>query len=244
MMIGTGRGKSMRYAYAAPAAVALAAALAACGGGGAATGATTTSARTASATPASATPASATTAAQVAATQTTGTSTSAKSRAGDIRPPAAFTPPGTKLSVGQTAQVAYHPAEVTGGAKSSKLKVTVQSFEKGSLSDFNGIQLDAAQKAGTPYYVKVHVVNLGPAAVDVDGTAAAIEGVDSTGSNQSSVTFIGSFPRCPDAASTTPIPAGKGYNDCMTFLIPGGIKAISYNGTDAYIDSPVTWAPH
>ena len=232
-MIGTGRGKSMRYACAAPAVVALAAALAACGGG-AATGATTTSARTAAAT----------TAAQAAATEATGTSTSAKSRPGDVPPPAAVTPPGTKLSVGQTAQVAYHPAGAIGNAKSSKLKVTVQSFEKGSLSDFNGIKLDAAQKAATPYYVKVLVVNLGPAAVDVDGTAAAIEGVDSTGSNQSSVTFIGSFPRCPDAASTTPIPAGKGYDDCMTFLIPGGIKAISYNGTDAYIDSPVTWAPH
>ena len=231
-MIGTGRGGSKRYACAVPAAVALAAALAACGGG-AATGATTTSARTAAAT----------TAAQAAATETTGTSTSAKSRPGDVPPPAAVTPPGTKLSVGQTAQVAYHPAGAIGSAKSSKLKVTVQSFEKGSLSDFTGIQLDAAQKAGTPYYVKVHVVNLGPASVDVDGTAAAIEGVDSTGSNQSSVTFIGSFPRCPDAASTTPIPTGKGYDDCMTFLIPGGIKAISYNGTDAYIDSPVTWAP-
>ena len=231
-MIGTGRGGSKRYACAVPAAVALAAALAACGGGSA-TGATT-SAKTASAT----------TAAQAAATETTGTSTSAKSRPGDVPPPAAVTPPGTKLSVGQTAQVAYHPAGAIGSAKSSKLKVTVQSFEKGSLSDFNGIKLDAAQKAATPYYVKVHVVNLGPAAVDVDGTAAAIEGVDSTGSNQSSVTFIGSFPRCPDAASTTPIPAGKGYDDCMTFLIPGGIKAVSYNGTDAYIDSPVTWAPH
>ena len=236
-MIGTGRGGSKRYACAVPAAVALAAALAACGGGSA-TGATT-SAKTASATPASAT-----TVAQAAATQTTGTSASAKSRAGEVPPPAAVTPPGTKLSVGQPAQVAYHPAGATGNAKSSKLKVTVLSFEKGSLSDFNGIKLDAAQKAATPYYVKVHVVNLGPAAVDVDGTAAAIEGVDSTGSNQSSVTFIGSFPRCPDAASTTPIPAGQGYDDCMTFLIPGGIKAVSYNGTDAYIDSPVTWAPH
>jgi hypothetical protein len=73
-------------------------------------------------------------------------------------------------------------------------------------------------------------------------TKAAIEGVDSTGNNQSSVTFIGEFPRCPDSASTKPIGAGNGYNDCLTFLVPGGIKAISYNGTTDYIDSPVTWA--
>jgi hypothetical protein len=111
------------------------------------------------------------------------------------------------------------------------------------LSDFNGIQLDAGEKASTPYYVKVHVTNLGPANVDVDGTAAAIEGVDNTGNNQSSVTFIGSFPKCPDAASTAPIGTGKGYDDCLTFLIPGGITKISYNGTTDYIDSPVTWSP-
>jgi hypothetical protein len=236
-MIGKRWGRSMGRGCGGFAAfVALAGALAACGG-------SSSSATTAGAT---GTPAAATTTAAVAqasATHTTGTSASVKSRPGDVPPPAAFTPPGTKLSVGQTAKVAYNPAGATGTAKSSKLQVTVQSFEKGSLSDFNGIQLDAAQKAATPYYVKVHVVNLGPAAIDVDSSAAAIEGVDSTGSNQSSVTFIGSFPRCPDAASTTPIPPGKGYEDCMTFLIPGGIKAMSYNGTDAYINSPVTWAP-
>ena len=223
-MTANGWRRSISSASVALAAVAAAAALAACGGSSA-TGATTTSAPTAAQAPAA------------------GTSTSAKSRPGDVPPPAASTPPGAKLSVGQTARVAYRPAGATGTAKSSKLMVTVQSFEKGSLSDFNGIQLDAAQKASTPYYVKVHVVNLGPAAIDVDGSAAAIEGVDSTGSNQSSVTFIGSFPRCPDVASTTPLPAGKGYNDCLTFLIPGGISKISYNGTDAYINSPVTWAP-
>src|SRR5437764_821090 len=74
-------------------------------------------------------------------------------------------------------------------------------------------------------------------------SAAAIEGVDSTGNNQSSVTFIGEFPRCPDAASTKPLGTGQGYDDCLTFLVPGGIKRISYNGTTDYINSPVTWAP-
>jgi len=119
----------------------------------------------------------------------------------------------------------------------------VQSFDKGSLSDFNGIQLDANEKASTPVYVKVHVTNLGPAKIDVDSSAAAIEGVDNTGNNQSSVTFIGTFPKCPDAASTAPIAAGKGYDDCLTFLVPGGIKKVSYNGTSDYINSPVTWSP-
>jgi hypothetical protein len=151
--------------------------------------------------------------------------------------------PGTKLAVGQSAKVAFAPAGSTDKSKASTLLVTVRSLDKGTLSDFNGIQLDANEKASTPVYVKVHVTNLGPASVDVDSTAAAIEGVDNTGNNQSSVTFIGDFPRCPDAASTKPIGTGKSYNDCLTFLVPGGITKVSYNGMSDYIDSPVTWAP-
>jgi hypothetical protein len=145
--------------------------------------------------------------------------------------------------VGQSAKVGYAPAGSTDKTKASTLLVTVQSFDKGSLSDFNGIQLDANEKASTPTYVKVHVTNLGPANVDIDGSAAAIEGVDNTGNNQSSVTFIGDFPKCEDAASTKPIATGKGYDDCLTFLVPGGITKVSYNGTTDYIDSPVTWSP-
>jgi hypothetical protein len=151
--------------------------------------------------------------------------------------------PGTRLSVGQSAKVAYAPAGSTDKSKASTLLVTVQSFDKGTLADFNGIQLDSSEKASTPYYVKIHVTNLGPHDIDVDGSAAAIEGVDNTGNNQSSVTFIGDFPHCPDAASTKPMGSGKGYDDCLTFLVPGGITKVSYNGTSDYIDSPVTWAP-
>ena len=56
----------------------------------------------------------------------------------------------------------FTPAGSTDKSKASTLQVTVQSFDKGSLSDFNGIQLDANEKASTPVYVKVHVTNLGP----------------------------------------------------------------------------------
>lgn len=217
-MIGTHRGRSLATACGALGALTVAAALAACGGSG--------------------TPAATTTISRAAATASASSTTAAPA----TRASTGITPPGTKLAVGRSARVHYTPAGSTDKSKASTLLVTVQSFDKGTLSDFNGIQLDANEKASTPYYVKVHVTNIGPNPVDVDGTAAAIEGVDSTGNNQSSVTFIGEFPRCPDGASTKPISAGMSYQDCLTFLVPGGIKAISYNGTTDYIDSPVTWA--
>jgi hypothetical protein len=228
-MIGTIRGTSVRAALAA---VALASGVAACGGSSSSSSATQAAAP---ATSSSATSSTATTAAS--STSTSAATTAASSSSG------ATTAPGTKLSVGQTAKVAFSPAGSTDKSKASTLEVTVQSFDKGTLSDFNGIQLDAAEKASTPVYVKVHVTNLGPASIDVDSSAAAIEGVDNTGNNQSSVTFIGTFPKCPDAASTKPLGTGKSYDDCLTFLVPGGITKVSYNGTSDYIDSPVTWSP-
>jgi hypothetical protein len=224
MMIGTLRGTSIGAALAV---LALAGGVAACGGSSSSSSAGN------AADPATSSAAATTASTSAAATTTT---TSASSSGASAKP-------GTKLSIGQSAKVGYNPAGSTDKSKASTLQVTVQSFDKGSLSDFNGIQLDANEKASTPVYVKVHVTNLGPNPVDVDGTAAAIEGVDNTGNNQSSVTFIGDFPKCPDAASTKPMSTGTSYNDCLTFLVPGGITKVSYNGTNDYIDSPVTWSP-
>ena len=227
-MIGTLRGTSIGAALAA---VALAGGVAACGGSS-----SSSSAGNAGASTTSSAASSSTTASTTASTADPATTTTASNSGGTAAP-------GTKLSIGQSAKVAFTPAGSTDKSKASMLQVTVQSFDKGSLSDFNGIQLDANEKASTPVYVKVHVTNLGPANIDVDSSAAAIEGVDNTGNNQSSVTFIGDFPKCPDTASTKPLGTGKSYDDCLTFLVPGGIKKVSYNGTNDYIDSPVTWAP-
>jgi hypothetical protein len=139
--------------------------------------------------------------------------------------------------------VTFHPPGAKDKSTDSTLKLAVRTFQKGTLSDFNGIQLDASERAGTPFYVRVHVTNLGPHAINVDAASAAIEGVDTTGATQQSVTFIGDFPHCPDNSTTTPLPPGNAYDNCLTFLIPGGITKVAYSGTDDYINSPVTWAP-
>ena len=94
-----------------------------------------------------------------------GTATNGASTTGGI------TKPGAHLGVGQTATVPFKdPGDVSKGPDPFRLDVTVLSITKGSLSDFKGIQLDANQKASTPYYVKVHVTNVGPHAIDVDSS--------------------------------------------------------------------------
>ena len=198
----------------------LAAALAACGGSS-----------SSSSSQAAASPASSTSSASPASNPDAAKADSAKSSGGTAAP-------GTKLAVGASATVRYTPLS---HATPSNLKVTVQSLEKGTLNDFKGLDLDASQKAATPVYVKVKVTNLGPGTIDVDATSAAIEGLDSTGNTAQSVTFIGTFPRCPDHQSTAQMRAGSSYSSCLTFLVPGGIDKVAYTGTDAYVNSPVTW---
>jgi len=124
-----------------------------------------------------------------------------------------------------------------------KLQVTVESIKKGSLKDFNGIQLNANEKASTPYYATVRITNVGPTSFNTSSNdpAISVEGVDDTGNTDTSVTFFGTFPPCPDADTPNPLRAGQSFQTCLTYLVPGGITKVAYTGTDAYETSPVTW---
>ena len=103
---------------------------------------------------------------------------------------------------------------------------------KGTVTDSTGAVMDG---------VKVTITNLGPGKVKTADAGADIQGVDSTGNTQQSVTFIGDFPRCNDVSSDAPLSAGQTMHTCLTFLVPGGIKKVGYTGTEDYIGSPVTW---
>jgi hypothetical protein len=153
--------------------------------------------------------------------------------------------PGTALAPGQTATVGFDTTTKTGAnGPSYKVAVTVLSIKKGSLKDFNGIQLNATEKASTPYYAKVKITNLSPKAfsTESDDPAISVEGVDTTGDTDTSVTFFGTFPPCNDVDTPNPFKPGQSVETCLTYLVPGGITKVAYTGTSAYETSPVTWA--
>jgi hypothetical protein len=206
--------------------------LAGCGGSSS-TSSSTTAAATATA--ATATPA--------AVTSTASASTADGKPAGSSSRLAA---PGAKFAAGQSATVPYQVTESNGAnGPTYKLSIAVQSIERGTLADFNGIQLDADQKASTPYYVRVRLTNLGPGTLNTSDSdpAGQIQGVDKTGQPQDSVTFLlGTFPRCPDNETPKQFKAGQSFSTCLTFLVPGGITKVAYTGPpQSYYDSPVTW---
>lgn len=222
----------------------LAAAVAGCGGG---SSSSTTRAAAVGTNASAATPATSSTAATASAPASTSTatapttSTAAPSTSGSAKTAA----PGAALSVGQPATVPFGTTTNSGGnGPTYRLEITVVSIKKGSLKDFNGIQLDANEKASTPYYAQVKITNIGGTSFNTSSNdpAVSVQGVDDTGNTQDSVTFFGTFPPCNDVDTPNPLKAGQSFQTCLTYLVPGGITKVAYTGTDAYDTSPVTWA--
>jgi hypothetical protein len=211
------------------------------GCGGASSPSSTSSSSAAAASTSTAAPPSTT---QAVTASTSSTSATATSTSAAPASSSGVVAPGTKLAVGKTALLGYQsPSDFSTKPPTQRVKVTVESIVKGSLADFKGIQLDAAQKAGTPFYVKVRITNAGPGDLTAgdNDPSVQMEGIDDTGQAQQAVSFIGDFPRCNEGSPPTHMTLGKGFDTCLTFLVPGGITAAAYTGTEAYDSSPVTW---
>jgi hypothetical protein len=225
--------RGARVGLPALAVAALAVGAAGCGSSG------STSSSAAATSAAAATTSAASSSAATSSAGATSTAAASSSAQGATAKPGASAKPGQAVTVGySTTTKAGKPGP------SYKLSVNITSIEKGSLSDFNGIKLDATEKASTPYYVKVSMTNLGPGKISTtdNDPAIAVQGVDSTDQTQESVTFFGDFPRCNEATTPNPLASGKSFTTCLTFLVPGGIKRVAYTGTEAYVTTPVTWA--
>lgn len=166
----------------------------------------------------------------------------------------ALTPPGAKLALGDTATVAWVPPSrfsATGGQSGYRLRVTVESIDRGSLDDFKNIDLDADQKRSTPYYVKLGVEALEDVKAGTDDPDIALKAIDDRGQEQGEVIFFGDFERCDNADVPRPFTAGKQYESCLTYLVPGGgsIEEVRWNdgpsrrnGVTPYFDDPIVWS--
>lgn len=128
------------------------------------------------------------------------------------------TPGGTTLAIGEPAVIDY---EDSTKGKKTLIEVTPEAIEEGSLDDFANIDLDAAQKKSTPYYVKVAVKNVGKGDLSGSEPGSYIDAVDDRGQQQNEIIFFGDFDRCEEADPKKFAP-GDSYETCLTFLIPGG----------------------
>jgi hypothetical protein len=164
-----------------------------------------------------------------------------------------LTPPGAHLGFGQKATVAWIPPSDfgTGAQKGLKLRVSVESIQRGTLADFKNVQLDAGERHDTPYYVTVRITALAKTAPPkTDDPAISFDAIDDRGQKQESVTFLGTFQRCNETTPPKPFTDGKSFTSCLTYLMPGGgsIQKMQWNdgphGADdvsAYFDHPIVW---
>jgi hypothetical protein len=164
-----------------------------------------------------------------------------------------LTPPGTHAAFGKAIEVGWVPPSkfnASGPRKAIPLQVTVDGIEKGSMSDLKNIKIEGAGPNSIPYYIKVHVTNLGSTVTGTDNPAIAFRAIDDRGQQQSSVTFLGTFQRCDDVLPPKPFSHGKSFESCLTYLVPGGgsIQEVHWNdgpapasGVSPYFEKPIVW---
>jgi hypothetical protein len=184
------------------------------------------------------------------------TTTQKKAKEAPTASKGGLTPPGTKLKFGEAATLVWVPPslDLEGKSEGPKLKVTVDSIEKGSISDFDEVELEGDEANSTPYYVQITIEALEEVDASIEDDAdLAVTAIDDRGQEQSSITFLGEFSTCNDEQMPKPMKAGESFESCMAYLIPGGgsiVEADWNNGLEAgngevtpYFEEPVVWGP-
>ena len=147
-----------------------------------------------------------------------------------------LTEPGTQLSVGDHAVVAYHPRQDQVGA----LDIAVTRLEKASMRDFSAWQLTPQQQKSTAYYVRAKVKNVGSS--DLGGRPVPLYVVDGDNVLLEATPFASSFEPCP----STPLPKhfkpGAKTDACLVYLAPdhGKLVAVSFRPEESF--NPITWS--
>jgi len=146
-----------------------------------------------------------------------------------------ITSPGTDLSFGDTATVAYELKDA-----GTVLDLTVASARQGSLDDFAGFNLqDKYQRRANYYYVRVNVKNVGED--DFGGADVPLWGVSGNNTLLPPVKFTSAFAQCPTEALPKKFGPGDKFNTCLVFLSPdkGKLAGVSYRPTEDYV--PIEW---
>lgn len=146
-----------------------------------------------------------------------------------------LTPPGSQLSVGDTASVAYNPRQEQVGA----LDITVTALETTKIEAFSAWQLSDAQKEAMPYYVRATIENVGE--TDLGGRPVPLYVVNEDDVLLEATPFASSFKPCPSTPFPDPFKPGDTTDVCLVYLAPdhGELEAVSFRPDETF--NPITW---
>ncbi|MBZ5741015.1 hypothetical protein [Nocardioides mangrovi] len=147
-----------------------------------------------------------------------------------------LTPPGTHLSVGDEATVAWEPRQNLVGT----LDITVSSLEKTTIKDsFGAWQLSSEQQKSTPYFVRATVKNVGD--TDLGGRRVPLYVVNDQNVLLESTPFASAFAPCPSTALPDKFKPGAKEDVCLVYLAPdhGQLDAVSFRPEETF--DPIIW---
>ncbi len=146
-----------------------------------------------------------------------------------------LTDPGSELSLGEQASVAWQPRESTTGV----LGVTVRAVERAPLSVFSGFRLDKQTRQSAAYFVRVRITNAGES--NLSGIPIPLYLVDEANTLIQASSFASSFPPCPSRPFPRGFRPGESLATCLVYLAPdkGGAEAVSFRPSQAF--DPIIW---
>jgi hypothetical protein len=147
-----------------------------------------------------------------------------------------LTTQGSKLEVGQSAVVAYHPRQDQVGV----LDIRVTRLEKTTFKEsFTGWKLDEATKTTNPYFVRATIKNVGD--TNLGGRPVPLYIVDGNNTLIEASTFASTFKPCPSTPFPDKFKPGDKTNTCLVFLAPdkGQLTAVSFRPSQDF--NPITW---
>jgi hypothetical protein len=146
-----------------------------------------------------------------------------------------LTTPGSQLSVGDHAVVAYHPRQDQVAA----LDIQVTDLERTGIKDFAAWQLSKQQQESTPYYVRATIENVGD--TDLGGREVPLYVVNEENLLLQATPFASSFAACPSAPFPKRFGPGATADVCLVYLAPdhGELVAVSFRPEDTF--DPITW---
>jgi hypothetical protein len=146
-----------------------------------------------------------------------------------------LTPPGSQLSVGDHAVVAYEPRQGQVGA----LDIRVTKLETTSIDAFSAWQLNDEQKKSTPYYVRATIENVGDS--DLGGRPVPLYVVNEQNVLLEPTPFASSFAPCPSTPFPDKFKPGDSTKACLVYLAPnhGDLVAVSFRPEETF--NPITW---
>lgn len=152
-----------------------------------------------------------------------------------VPPGLTLTEPGSELALGNPATIAWAPRAGVVGA----LRIEVIRLRKGTIKDFQGFTVEAADRSSTPYYVTANVTNAG--ATDLGGVDVPLYMVDATDTLYEQNHFGGEFKPCAAKPLPKPFVAAQGATVCLVYLAPnhGTLTAVSFRPSQTF--DPITW---